>query len=198
MKIILIFILMFLAACSAENKGEVENRDINIVNKQFVKYPTIIETEVTLGEATTDIIDNGRNRVSNILLACSKISGKEILPGEEFSFNNITGRKTEKNGYKYAPVLINGEKSYDVGGGVCQVSTTIYMAAFNVGLEITEHYNHSEPIAYAPVGMDATVVFGEKDFKFRNNTDKSLYIYTWVEKEKVFAKIIQKSIDIQE
>ena len=91
---------------------------------------------------------------------------------------------------------MNGEKSYGIGGGVCQVSTTIYMAALNAGLEITEHHNHSEPVAYASEGMDATVVFGVKDFKFKNTTSKDLYIYVWVSEEKVFSKILKKELEV--
>ena len=148
--------------------------------------------EETIAESYTDIIDKGENRVNNILLACQKISGTELYPGEEFSFNKITGKKTTSNGYKNAPVIINGEKSSGIGGGVCQVSTTIYMAAISGGFDITEHHNHSESVAYAPNGMDATVVYGVKDFSFVNNTDKRVYIYTWVENNKVFVKIIKK------
>ena len=199
MKIILIIMIILLTACSPQNKtnDNSENKTTNNVRGNEIKHPIIFESEKALGEAVTDIIDRGENRVSNIVMACNKISGKKLMPDEEFSFNNLTGKKTEKNGYKYAPVIVDGEKSYGIGGGVCQVSSTIYMAAVNSGLQITEHYNHSEPVAYAPDGMDATVVYGYKDFKFRNNTDKLLYIYTWVEQEKVFSKIIQKSIDIQ-
>lgn len=199
MKIILILMIILLTACSPQNRtnDNSENKAANNVKVNEVKHPIIFESEKVLGEAVTDIIDKGENRVSNIRMACSKISGKKLAPGEEFSFNNLTGKKTGKNGYKYAPVIVDGEKSYGIGGGVCQVSSTIYMAAVNSGLQITDHHNHSEPVAYAPDGMDATVVYGYKDFKFRNNTDKLLYIYTWVEQEKVFSKIIQKSIDIQ-
>ena len=198
MKIILIIVLVIISACSYSNKNITEKQNANLLEKRFTKTQKIVEKEIVLGEATTDIIDQGKNRVINIDIACAKISGIEVLPGKTFSFNETTGKKNESNGYKYAPVLIDGEKSYGIGGGVCQVSTTIYMAVLNAGLEITEHFNHSEPVAYAAEGMDATVVFGVKDLKFRNNTDKKIYIYTWTEQEKVFAKIIEKSIDIQE
>lgn len=198
MKLILIVIIMILAACSYSDKNIAEKQSIDIFKNRFIKSQRIVEKEMVLGEAATDIIDGGENRVYNINIACERINGIKILPGETFSFNKVTGKKNKNNGYKYAPVLIDGEKSYGIGGGVCQVSTTIYMAALNASLEVTEHFNHSEPVAYAPKGMDATVVYGFKDLKFRNNTNKELYIYTWSENQKVFAKIIQKSIDIQE
>ncbi len=196
MKVILMLILIFISSCSPYKQTR-KGKDLEeIFKSQSIKTPLILETEVSLGEATTRIIDTGENRVSNISLACEKVSGVKLLPGEEFSFNKLTGKKTKANGYKYAPVLIDGEKSYGIGGGVCQVSTTIYMAALNAGLEISEHHNHSEPVMYAPEGMDATVVFGVKDFKFKNNTENDLYIYVWVSEEKVFSKIVKKELEI--
>lgn len=195
MKIIIILILIFISSCSPYEEPK-KGKNIENILSQFTRTPMIKEREVSLGEATTKIIDTGKNRVSNIYLACKKVSGIKLAPGEEFSFNNLTGKKNKANGYKYAPVLMNGEKSYGIGGGVCQVSTTIYMAALNAGLEITEHYNHSEPVAYAPEGMDATVVFGIKDFKFKNTTSEDLYIYVWASEEKVFSKIIKKELEV--
>jgi len=174
--------IVLLCSCSAPDKKENQLQTESVNHKKAT-------IETTVGEAMTNIIDNGKNRVDNILLACQKISGMKLSPGEEFSFNEITGRKTEKKGYKTAPVLVDGEKSYGIGGGVCQVSSTIYMAALNAGLEITEHHNHSESVAYAPNGADATVVYGFKDFKFLNDSDDDIYIYVWVEDNKVISKI---------
>lgn len=184
----IIFLVLLLSACSAQNK---QNKIENEPHTQGITRKITVQ-EITLAEATTDIIDKGENRINNILLACQKISGTKLAPGEEFSFNKITGRKTERNGYKTAPVLVDGEKSYGIGGGVCQVSTTIYMAANSGGFEITEYHNHSESVAYAPDGMDATVVYGFKDFCFINNTEDNIYIYTWAENGKVYAKIVKK------
>ncbi len=188
MKKCIIFLILLLCSCSApkkENKIEGNPQTEGVTRRVTVQ-------EITVAEANTDIIDKGENRVNNILLACQKISGIKLSAGEEFSFNKTTGRKTEKNGYKTAPILVDGEKSYGIGGGVCQVSTTIYMAAKSGGFEITEHHNHSESVAYAPKGMDATVVYGVKDFKFRNNSADDIYIFVWVDGDKVLSKIIKK------
>ncbi len=196
MKVIIILVLVIISSCSPYKQAK-KDRDLeDMVKSHSINTPIIKENEVSLGEATTKIIDTGKNRVDNIFLACKKVSGIKLSPGEEFSFNNLTGKKNKTNGYKYAPVLINGEKSYGIGGGVCQVSTTIYIAALNAGLKITEHHNHSEPVAYAPYGKDATVVFGVKDFKFENNTDDDLYIYVWIKEGNVFSKIIKKELEI--
>lgn len=186
MKILTIILVFLLAGCNSGEKEPIQYETTKTITQEKK------EVEITLGEAVTKIIDTGENRVSNILVACEKISGTEINPDEEFSFNNITGRKTEKAGYKNAPVIVDGEKSYGVGGGVCQVSTTIFMAALNANLEITEHHNHSESVAYAKEGMDATVVYGIKDFRFKNNTDKRLYLYVWVKDGTVTAKFVNK------
>ncbi len=182
----IIFLVLLLCSCSAPNKQDKVEPQIQGVTRK------INMQEITVAEASTNIIDKGENRVNNILLACQKISGIKLSPGEEFSFNRITGRKTVSNGYKTAPILVDGEKSYGMGGGVCQVSTTIYMTAKSGGFEITEHHNHSESVAYAPKGMDATVVYGVKDFKFRNNSDDDIYIFVWVDGDRVISKIVIK------
>ena len=197
MKIILLITLIILSGCKQIDKLQRKSYDINMMKNPFFETEKIVENEKVLGEATTKILDKGKNRLNNIKIACEKVNGKEIKKGEIFSFNETTGKRNSKNGYKVAPVIVNGEKSEGIGGGVCQVSTTIYMSALGSGLEITEHHNHSEVVAYAPRGKDATVVYGTKDLKIRNNTDKSIFIYVWIEEEKVFSKIIQKSIDIQ-
>lgn len=197
MKIILIIILIFLTGCSSDNKPIAKMQKTNPLNDRFSRKIEIIEKEVVIGEATTNILDQGKNRVNNIRTACEKISGTEVKEGEIFSFNSATGKRSAENGYKNAPVIVNGEKSYGIGGGVCQVSTTIYLAALNSDIDIVEHHTHSESVAYAPRGKDATVVYGVKDLKIKNNTHNPIYIYTWIENEKVFVKIIKKSIDIQ-
>lgn len=198
MKIFICLILVLLSACAKKEEIAQQKISFDKMNKSITKEIKIIEVEKTLGEAVTPIIDDGKNRVENIRLACSSVSGKKLLPGEEFSFNKMTGPRSPSRGYKAAPVIFKGEKSYGVGGGVCQVSTTIYMAAVGASLEITERHIHSEEVLYAPNHTDATVVYGEKDMKFKNNTDDTIYIYTWIEDEKVFSKIIQKGIDIQQ
>ncbi len=189
MKIILFLslIVMLFSACST-NRYEMQHSSENSVRTLQKE-----EKEVAVGEASTKILDTGINRVSNIALACSSISGYVFYPNEEFSFNKTVGKRSNERGYKDAPILFHGEKSYGVGGGVCQVSSTLYMAAVNSGLEITERHPHSESVSYAP-GTDATVVYGEKDLKFKNNTRDTLYIYVWIENENVYSKIVKKEL----
>lgn len=190
MRKIFLLLIVFLTACSS-----VENKDSQQKSKALRQNQKYEEREITLGEATTKIIDTGENRVSNIKKACESISGSAVYPGKEFSFNELTGPRSRENGYKNAPVIVEGEKSYGIGGGVCQVSSTIYMAALNANLAITQHHNHSEAVMYAPDGNDATVVYGAKDFKFKNNTNNTLYVYVWATKDKVISKIVQKTVE---
>ena len=194
MKIILIILMIILSGCT-NDETIIKKPKENPLKNNFINQRMQI-TERVVGEASTKIIDNGKNRVENINIACGKINGMKLASGDTFSFNQITGKKNKENGYKNAPVLVNGEKSYGIGGGVCQVSTTILLAAKKGGLQIAEQHNHTKPVGYAPKGMDATVVYGVKDLKIKNNTKETLYIYAWVENEKVFSKIIKKSIDI--
>lgn len=198
MKIFICLILLLISACAQKQEISEEKISFETMNKNITKEIKIVEKEETLGEAVTRIFDDGKNRMENIRLASGSISGKKLLPGEEFSFNETTGARSRSRGYKDAPVIFKGEKSYGVGGGVCQVGTTIYMAAVNASLPITERHIHSEEVRYAPNHTDATVVYGEKDMKFKNNTDDTIYIYTWIEDNKIFSKIIKKGIDIQQ
>ena len=201
MKELLFIIVIILCACSdksiphekAESQIAIRQRTPHVQNSSETQIP---DTEETLGEAQTPLLDDGINRVLNIKLACSHISGMTVNSGEEFSFNAIVGKRSYENGWLDAPVIIDGQKSYGPGGGVCQVSTTLYMAAVNSGMEITERHTHSEPVAYAPAGSDATVVYGVKDMKFVNTSGNTVIIYTWTADEKVFSKIIKKPLDI--
>ena len=193
MRRMFLLLIVFLTACSASENDTSQEK--GRVLRQNQKYE---EREITLGEAITKIIDRGENRVSNIKKACESVSGCAVYPDKEFSFNKMTGPRSRENGYKNAPVIVEGEKSYGIGGGVCQVSTTIYMASLNANLAITEHHNHSEMVMYAPHGNDATVVYGAKDFKFKNNTNNTLYIYVWATEDNVISKIVQKTVEALE
>ena len=124
----------------------------------------------TLSSYSTTYSTKAANRASNIALAASKINGKVLKPGETFSYNGTIGDTTIANGYKVAPVFENGKTSEGVGGGICQVSSTLYSAVLYADLKVVERRNHSLTVAYVPKGQDATVSYGSIDFKFSNNT----------------------------
>lgn len=116
------------------------------------------------------------NRVKNIEIAASRIDGTLIPPGEEFSFNETVGKRTKEAGFLEAPEIVNDKLVPGVGGGVCQVSTTLFNSILLADLEITQRQNHSLAVGYVPLGRDATVTDWGLDFKFRNNTDGYILI----------------------
>ena len=120
------------------------------------------------------------NRIHNVQLVARLIDGKLIAPGATFSFNHATGARTAAKGFLTAPVIINGEVTTGLGGGVCQVSTTVFNAAYEAGLNITERTNHALYISHYPQGRDATVDYPDVDLKFVNDTPHWLLLRTFV------------------
>ena len=116
------------------------------------------------------------NRSRNIVLATSATEGFILPPGQIFSFNRVVGPRTREKGYDEADVILNNELVPDIGGGVCQVSTTLYNAVLRAQLEIVERHPHSILIRYVEPGFDAAVAYGSMDFAFRNNTNSHLLI----------------------
>lgn len=110
------------------------------------------------------------NRNHNMLLASNAIDGVILYPGDSFSYNQVILSKRDKNNdYKEAGVLVNGEPATGIGGGICQISSTLFEAALYSGMTITERHNHSAKVGYLPAGRDATVSWGGPDLKFKNN-----------------------------
>lgn len=115
---------------------------------------------------------NKPKRTTNLKLACKAINGTIIQPGATFSFNKIVGERTAEKGYKEATIFTGSESTAEsLGGGVCQVASTIFNAALLGNLQIVERYQHSQRVAYCPLGRDAAIYWGSEDFKFKNNTD---------------------------
>ncbi len=119
------------------------------------------------------------NRLSNVQLVAHLIDNTLIAPGKEFSFNGTTGERGADKGFKVAPVIINGELQNALGGGVCQVSTTVFNAAYEAGLPITARTNHALYISHYPQGRDATVNYPDTDLSFVNDTDHWLLLRTF-------------------
>ena len=120
------------------------------------------------------------NRIHNVELVAHLIDGMLVAPGATFSFNAATGERTAAKGFLEAPVIINGELQTALGGGVCQVSTTVFNAAYEAGLPITERTNHALYISHYPLGRDATVDYPNVDLKFVNDTKRWLLLRTFV------------------
>ena len=117
------------------------------------------------------------NRSTNIKLASAKIDGIVVMPGETFSYNATVGQRTAAAGFKSAPVYAGGQVTTGIGGGICQVSSTLYNSVLLSNLEIVERYNHGFNPGYVPAGRDATVSWGGPDFKFKNNRNYPIKIY---------------------
>ncbi len=129
----------------------------------------------TLGSCTTSV-SGSSNRKHNVSLAAKSCNGIVLNPGEEFSYNATLGKRTAANGYRTAGAYVGGKTVSEYGGGICQISSTLYLAVLRSNLEITSRTNHMFYPGYIPYGMDATVSWGGPDFKFRNNTDYPIRI----------------------
>lgn len=126
-----------------------------------------------------------RNRVYNIQVAASNINDTLLMPGEGFSFNE----KTQKSGYRRATVIVSGRVQQGVGGGICQVSSTLYNSVLYAGLKVTERHRHSIPSGYVPPGRDATVYGNLLDFKFENDKDYPVYIRSYTQGNRLHVLI---------
>lgn len=145
------------------------------------KFPDMTDDEAKqvnriLAQYTTEFYPE-ENRSHNIRISAEAISGCYIKPGDMFSYNQATGSRSKEKGYKEAPVIVNGKLEPGTGGGVCQVSTTLFNAVMLAGLEVTSRSSHFSPVSYVPEGRDATVAEGIIDFCFRNDLKHGVYIY---------------------
>ena len=145
--------------------------------------PAITDKDVlyhdVLGECQTKHTSNA-NRNTNLRLACEALNGLVLNPGETFSYNDALGQRTAAKGYKPAPAYVGQELVDDIGGGICQVSSTLYYAALVADMEIVSRTNHGFVSSYIPYGMDATVSWGGPDFKFRNSSNYPVKIEAYV------------------
>lgn len=148
-----------------------------------------------LGDFETDYSSSVKNRKENIRLAASKFNNMKLNPGDEISFNDVVGEISEKTGFKSATVIVGGEYESGIGGGICQVSTTLYNSLILSDLEITERHNHSRPIHYVDLGTDAAVARGYKDLKFKNNTNNPILILSEANGENLNFKVLGNGSD---
>jgi vancomycin resistance protein YoaR len=135
------------------------------------------------------------NRIHNVQLVAQLVDGALIAPGSTFSFNGQTGERSEDRGFREAPVIINGELQNGIGGGVCQVSTTVFNAAFEAGISITSRTNHALYISHYPQGRDATVNYPDLDLKFHNDTGKWLLLRTFVGSSALTVNLYGRPVD---
>lgn len=149
------------------------------------------QQEIILGSYESTLLDTDKNRVKNIRLATKEISGYTVQPGEVFSFNGTVGKRVAEKGYKKAKIIVRKKRKEGIGGGICQVSSTLYNAVEQAGLEIVEKHSHSKDVHYVPKGRDATVVYGSLDFKFKNTKSYPVKIAASVGDGKVYVSILK-------
>ena len=182
-------------------------KTLPLINEQFTKgeSATIAAKESTVKpKVTVDMLENSYGLISsyetistntengthNMGLAAEKINGTILQPGEQFSFNDTVGDSTsEANGFLPANGIVNGVLTPVYGGGICQTSSTLYVAALYAGLQIDYRDCHSMPSSYVPIGLDATVDYNNIDFKFTNNYDTTIYIVAGMDGTTLYVKI---------
>lgn len=154
----------------------------------------LLESQNKLLATFTTKTTNNSNRNTNVKLCAKAFNGLVVAPGEEFSMNTLTGPRTPAKGYKDAGTIKNGILVEEPGGGVCQVSSTLFNAVVRAGLEITERHCHSWPSDYVDIGMDAAIDYPAKDFKFRNNSEYPIYLVSTFADRKLTVEVYGASI----
>ena len=133
-----------------------------------------------LSTFSTKYAASNKNRTTNLILAANKINGTVLMPGETFSYNKVVGARTIAAGYREAPIYVKGEVVDGVGGGICQITSTLYNAVVYANLEITQRTNHQFVPSYVTASRDATVVYGSLDFQFKNNRNYPIKLVCFV------------------
>ena len=172
----------------------VPNKDVTVEVPIVSVSPNITSEKLNkidgiIGSYSTNFSPNIAGRNENIRLAAQYMNDYLLMPGEIFSYNKVTKLKTVSNGYKNATVIVNGEIEEGLGGGVCQVSSTLYNSVLYSGLEIVQRRPHSIPSNYVNYGRDAVVSDNAIDFKFKNNYDFPIYLKTYVGSSNVTVNI---------
>ncbi|MGE5544665.1 MAG: VanW family protein, partial [Bacillota bacterium] len=161
---------------------------VQIDDEDLKNFNTVLSLFVTE-------LNSNHNRSVNIKRAAELIDGAIVMPGEVFSFNNRVGERSKDNGFARAPVIIGKQMVDDMGGGICQVASTLYNASLQAGFPIIERHPHSINVKYVPHGQDAAVVYGSLDFKFKNDRLNPIGISSKVEDNKLVIAILGNEAD---
>lgn len=183
---------------NSNNTKEIPQVQNDASNYQAERSNTNVNTtivskkETEMASFSTKIYNKDEERQNNIGITCRTLSSKEIQPGETFSFCDIVGKSTSAKGYKEADIYVDGKKEQGLGGGNCQVSTTLYNAVLKVPeLEVLERHKHSGHVPYIEEGKDAAVSYGAYDFKFKNNSNNVIKIVMENSADNITAKLIK-------
>ena len=179
------------------SENSANNTDINVTNNtnsesnnKTANTPT---TEVTIASFSTKIYSKKSSRQNNIKITCNTLNNTIVNPGSTFSFCSTVGQATTSKGYQKADVYDgNGKKKQGLGGGNCQVSSTLYNAVLSVpSLVVTERHEHSNNVPYVQKGKDAAVAYGSYDFKFRNTSSNSIKILASTDGNYVYTSLVE-------
>ena len=177
----------------AHNFGQTITFDIKVTEPK-IKTEDFEGADKLIGSYSSPYSSGDSNRNQNLKNACEKINGVILYPGEEFSTNEHFNPCTEENGWANAGTIVDGQIEDSIGGGMCQVSTALYDAVLKAELEVTQRYNHSMKVSYAPYAFDATLAGDYKDLKFKNSTSKPLYIQAMLENGSVNVNLYGEEI----
>jgi vancomycin resistance protein YoaR len=174
--------------------GELSNASIKIqaplnTIKPEITAEKLSEINGLVSSFSTSFSTSTENRIRNIELSTKAINGTLLMPGETFSFNETVGERTKARGYKEAGVIIGDKIESGLGGGICQVSSTLYNTMLQANIKASERRNHTLPLAYVGMGLDATVDWGNIDYKFKNTLDTPIYIEGYVKNKNVYFNI---------
>lgn len=207
---IILMVLMFFILTGCENtlvKNEIKytNKKVNSTNdtpyfsnndslNQFSDKNSNVTSMENITSFYTKIYDSSEGRMNNLRIAANKLSNIRVKSGEVFSFNDSIGPYNKENGYEKGKIFDSkGNVLEEYGGGICQISSTLYNAVLNLNLEIIERNDHSKKVQYVEPGKDAAISYGHLDFKFRNTLNYDIIIQCKVENNKVIVDIQKES-----
>lgn len=176
------------ASKTSTNVNMENNRIANII----AENTPVVPKETQISTYSTAIKDNSSGRLVNIRLTCNALNGTIINPNDTFSFNRVVGKPTAEKGYQEAKIIIDHKTETGIGGGNCQVSSTLYNAVLGVPtLEVKERHEHGKDVTYVSKGKDAAVSYGSLDFKFKNNNNYKIKINIASDDQNITATLMK-------
>ena len=158
-----------------------------------VSAATLNAIDTRISSFTTNFASSAEGRATNIGLSTKSINGTLLMPGDVFSFNGVVGERTAARGYQSAGIIVGDKLEQGLGGGICQVSSTLYNAMLGTGIVSVERIHHTFPSSYVPIGQDATVDYGNLDYKFKNTFKYPIYIEGFVSNRNLYFNIYSNS-----
>jgi Uncharacterized vancomycin resistance protein len=202
---IFLLVSVTVTSCATKNNTQQQEYSKSEATPQSMQYterasqlaPLPVETtsiktankNTLIASFSTRLLDKDPDRLNNIGIAADEISDYTVQPNEVFSFNGVVGKRLAAKGYEKARIIVNGEGKEGYGGGICQLSSTLFNAVDKSGLEVIERHSHSKDVHYVPKGRDAAINYKTQDFKFKNTKSYPIVIKASVDKKKVYVSI---------